>query len=115
MQKKKKKKKLIKKEDIILKNPGTNDLKIRSDSKIFATGGWDSKIRIFAMKNFKPLAVLTIHRDSINSLTFTKMKRIQEQQETVEDKKNQQQNDFSEQNLLAAGSKDTRISLWSLY
>jgi len=43
------------------------------------------------------------------------MKRIQEQQETVEDKKNQQQNDFSEQNLLAAGSKDTRISLWSLY
>ncbi|XP_028396534.1 guanine nucleotide-binding protein subunit beta-like protein 1 [Dendronephthya gigantea] len=76
-----------------IKNCGVSDVKIRGDCKIFATAGWDCKLRVFSWKSLKPLAILNYHTQTVNALTFS---------------------NCSEQ-LLAAGSKDGRISLWSLY
>lgn len=72
-------------------NPGFNDICIRDDNKIFATAGWDTNIRIFGFKKLKPLAVLSYHKQSVQCLTFS--------------------DDF----LLACGSKDQYISLWDIY
>ncbi|XP_064628900.1 guanine nucleotide-binding protein subunit beta-like protein 1 [Lineus longissimus] len=72
-------------------NPGVNAIKIRQDSKIFATGGWDHNIRIFGMKKLQQLAVLSFHRESISKLDFG--------------------NDF----LLFASSLDQTVSAWSIY
>lgn len=82
--------------EIELKNPGIASVKIRKDRKILGTGGWDGRIRIYSWKTLKPLAYLSYHTQTINTVDFS------------EDLCDHGQ-------LLAAGGKDSRISLWSLY
>lgn len=55
-----------------------------------------SRIRVWSWKKLKPLAVLTYHTETVNSLDFSPW---------LEGKGH----------LMAAGSKDTHISVWSLY
>lgn len=77
-------------------NPGVSQLCIRADGKILATAGWDDNIRVFGWKKLKPLAVLQHHTDMVNSVAFS-------------------DHQDPPQRLLAAGSKDQRISVWSIY
>lgn len=72
-------------------NPGIADVKIRPDHKILATAGWDHRVRVFHWRTMKPLAVLAFHSATVHCLAF------------------------ADDGLLAAGSKDQRISVWSLY
>lgn len=72
-------------------NPGIADIKLRPDCKILATAGWDHRIRVFRWSTMKPLAVLSCHSASVQCLAF------------------------AADGLLAAGSGDQRISIWSLY
>lgn len=76
-----------------LVNPGLNAIKIRKlDSKIFATGGWDSRVRVYGLKKQKLLVVLDFHKEAISSI------------------------DFSIKNgMMAVGSNDNVISFWNLY
>ena len=74
-----------------------SDIAIRSDDKIVAVGCWDGTIRVFGWKKVKLLAVLMYHSQGISSVSFSK-------------------SCVSEQAmLLAAASRDKRISIWSLY
>lgn len=79
-----------------LVNAGISDITIRPDKKILATAGWDHRIRIFGWKKLKPLAVLDYHTATVHCVSFS-------------DHSNPQHR------LLAAGSKDQRISVWSIY
>ncbi|XP_019482477.1 PREDICTED: guanine nucleotide-binding protein subunit beta-like protein 1 [Hipposideros armiger] len=74
-----------------LTNPGISDVKIRPDHKILATAGWDHRVRVFHWRTMKPLAVLAFHSAAVHCVAF------------------------AADGLLAAGSKDQRISVWSLY
>ena len=74
-----------------LTNPGIADVKIRPDRKILATAGWDHRVRVFHWRTMKPLAVLSFHSATVHCVAFAK------------------------DGLLAAGSGDQRISIWSLY
>ncbi|KAM5263599.1 guanine nucleotide-binding protein subunit beta-like protein 1 [Ctenodactylus gundi] len=74
-----------------LTNAGIADITIRPDHKILATAGWDHRIRVFHWRTMKPLAVLAFHTASVHCVAF------------------------ATDGLLAAGSKDQRISIWSLY
>ncbi|XP_027035145.2 guanine nucleotide-binding protein subunit beta-like protein 1 [Tachysurus fulvidraco] len=84
------------KDSVPLTNPGVSHLRIRGDSKIVASGGWDGSVRIFNWKMMKPLAVLQHHKDLVHCVVFS---------------------DHPEpsKRLMAAGSKDQRISIWSIY
>ncbi|XP_027715235.1 guanine nucleotide-binding protein subunit beta-like protein 1 isoform X2 [Vombatus ursinus] len=79
-----------------LTNPGIADVAIRPDGKILATAGWDHRIRLFGWKQLKPLAVLDYHSAAVHCVAFSDPGRPGEQ-------------------LLAGGSKDQRISVWSVY
>lgn len=83
-------------DSVPLTNPGVSHLRIRGDGKIVAAAGWDGSVRIFGWKKMKPLAVLQHHKDLVHSVAFS---------------------DHPEpsRRLMAAGSKDQRISLWSIY
>ncbi|XP_030000425.1 guanine nucleotide-binding protein subunit beta-like protein 1 [Sphaeramia orbicularis] len=83
-------------DDVTLVNPGVSQLCVRGDSKLLASAGWDHRVRVFGWKKLRPLAVLQYHTDMVLSVAFS----------------NHQD---SRQRLLAAGSKDQRISLWSIY
>ncbi|XP_060105889.1 guanine nucleotide-binding protein subunit beta-like protein 1 isoform X3 [Heteronotia binoei] len=79
-----------------LTNPGIADVTLRPDKKILATAGWDHRIRIFGWKKLKPLAVLDYHTAAVHCVAFS---------------------DHSQpsQRLMAAASKDHRISVWAIY
>eukprot|EP01080_Neovahlkampfia_damariscottae_P002474 gene2474-3183_t len=81
------------KKEFSMNKGGINDISISSKDnfRIFSTGGWDNRIRIFDLKKLKPLTILKQHTQSVNCLEFKK-----------------------DSNLLACGSKDQRISLWDL-
>jgi WD40 repeat protein len=76
---------------------GVSDVAVRSDDKICAIGCWDGLIRVFSWRKLKPLAVLAYHTQGISSLVFSQTCGSESAM------------------LLAAGSKDKRISIWSLY
>uniref|UniRef100_A0A3Q1F937 Guanine nucleotide binding protein (G protein), beta polypeptide 1-like n=1 Tax=Acanthochromis polyacanthus TaxID=80966 RepID=A0A3Q1F937_9TELE len=81
---------------VTLVNPGVSQLCIREDGKLLASAGWDHRVRIFGWKKLRPLAVLQYHTDMVLSVAFS-------------------DHQDPRQRLLAAGSKDQRISLWSIY
>jgi WD40 repeat protein len=70
-----------------LKNEGIASITIKNDNRIFATGGWDYKIRYFDLKKYKPLGIFDYHLKSINTVQFGN-------------------------NKLCVCSKDFKISIW---
>ncbi|XP_069476145.1 guanine nucleotide-binding protein subunit beta-like protein 1 isoform X2 [Ambystoma mexicanum] len=81
---------------LTLTNPGIADAALRQDRKILATAGWDHRLRIFGWKTLKPLAVLDYHTATVHCVAFS-------------------DHSIAKDRLMAAGSKDQRISLWALY
>lgn len=84
-------------------NSGVGSAGIRQDGKIAVTGGWDGRVRIFSWMNpakMKPLAVLQFHSGSVETVAFTSQPPTTGRCTT---------------NLLAAGGKDSKVSLWSIY
>ncbi|KAM6965582.1 guanine nucleotide-binding protein subunit beta-like protein 1 isoform 1-T1 [Aplochiton taeniatus] len=83
------------KDPVALINPGVSQLCVRGDCKILASAGWDHRVRVFGWKKLQPLAVLQHHSDMVLSVAFS-------------------DHQDPRSRLLAAGSKDRRISLWSI-
>ncbi|PKS05910.1 hypothetical protein jhhlp_007741 [Lomentospora prolificans] len=52
------------------KHSGQQSLKIRSDGTIFATAGWDSKVRVYSTKSLKEVAVLKWHQSGCYAVAF---------------------------------------------
>jgi len=85
------------KRQVSLTNAGLSCIAVRDDEKIYATGGWDKRIRLFSGKSHKKLCVLQLHDDTLNSVVFAN--------------KNTRQG----YSIFAAASSDGQISLWNLY
>ena len=77
---------------IELATPGVAAAALRGDSRIFATAGWDRKVRVFHYVKRKPLAVLQYHKAAVNDVLF--------------DPRTQS---------LASASKDSSIALWHVF
>nr|CCA14891.1 cleavage induced conserved hypothetical protein [Albugo laibachii Nc14] len=71
---------------------GIASISVRPDERIFATTGWDRRTRIFHAQKLRPLAILKYHSDSVFDAAFS-----------------------PDSKLLATGSKDKKIALWSIY
>lgn len=85
--------------DVCIKNPGVNCVRIRADQKVFASGGWDGRIRIFSWKSLRPLAVLTQHKQGgVLDLAYS-----------------EQPVSMWRAPIMAAAGMDAQISLWDLY
>lgn len=121
------------------KHSGQQGLRLRSDNKVFATAGWDSRIRVYSSKTMKELAVLKWHKDGCYAVAFGEIldtsypepqtagaaghdSQDEDAQPAVEQrdyslaKVQQQRNQKAMQtHWLAAGSKDGKISLWDIY
>ncbi|KAI5861574.1 WD40 repeat-like protein [Durotheca rogersii] len=53
------------------KHSGQQGLRIRSDGKILATAGWDSKVRVYSTKTMTELAVLKWHELGCYAVAFS--------------------------------------------
>lgn len=116
------------------KHAGQQGLNVRKDGKIFATAGWDARIRVYSTRTLKELAVLKWHQDGCYSVAFadifsngvheTSSEAGQDQALVASrDSTNsaleviRQQRGIKAQmtHWLAAGGKDGKISLWEIY
>ncbi|RZB38599.1 WD40 domain containing protein [Asbolus verrucosus] len=84
--------------EISITNDGCNIVKLRSDRKIFVSGGWDGSLRLFSWKSLRLLVVLNEHRGSVTDVQFSP--------HNVR---------YWEANIMAASGSDGMISLWNLY
>lgn len=119
------------------KHSGQQDLKIRSDSKIFATAGWDGRIRVYSVKTMKEVAVLKWHQVGCYAVAFSTIedgeekagsKPVSEEEETARSGagtvvprlvemtvREKRIRHVKTAHWLAAGSKDGKVSLWDVY
>lgn len=105
------------------KHSGQQGLQIRNDGKVFATAGWDSRIRVYSGKTMKELAVLKWHKDGCYSVAFGEVNTPQPSHADLQDTEerslvavqNQRNQKIQQTHWLAAGSKDGKISLWDIY
>ncbi|KAL8872765.1 MAG: hypothetical protein Q9174_001656 [Haloplaca sp. 1 TL-2023] len=120
------------------KHSGQQGLHVRSDGNIFATAGWDARIRVYSVKTMKELAVLKWHKVGCYATAFARVanptsikpETVAIKKEAVEESDDktlahqdtpvrtvQQRRDAKAQSThwLAAGSKDGKVSLWDIY
>lgn len=116
------------------KHAGQQGLRIRDDGKIFATAGWDSRVRVYAGKGMGELAVLKWHREGCYCVAFADVLGGDEigkgkgergdvsggGKEVVErvgalTVKEERLRRAKMAHWLAAGSKDGKVSLWDIY
>ena len=110
------------------KHSGQQSLRIRNDGKVFATAGWDSKVRVYATKSLKELGVLKWHKEGCYSVAFADVKDETPEGEASGDiggelvKKSTEMTVKQERlwkaktaHWLAVGSKDAKVSLWDIY
>ncbi|KAK0119844.1 hypothetical protein ONS95_011276 [Cadophora gregata] len=105
------------------KHAGQQSLRIRNDGKIFATAGWDSRVRVYGAKGMKELAVLKWHSHGCYAVAFAQVENKEESGEGSELVKKENSMTVKEARLLkartahwlAAGSKDGKVSLWDIY
>ncbi|XP_030378284.1 guanine nucleotide-binding protein subunit beta-like protein 1 [Scaptodrosophila lebanonensis] len=91
--------KVLRGTELLVRNAGLNCVRIRGDRKVFASAGWDGRIRIFSWKSMRSLAVLLQHKHgSIMDLAFSPQKVA-----------------MWGAPIMAAAGMDGQISLWSLY
>lgn len=55
------------------KHAGQQGLRVRSDNKIFATAGWDARVRVYSCKTMKELAVLKWHKEGCYAMAFAEI------------------------------------------
>ena len=109
------------------RHSGQQALTVRSDGKLFATAGWDGRIRVYSVKTMRELAVLKWHKEGCYALAFADLdvRLIEEASSndsdvrvtlasplTVEQRRNMK---AQTTHWLAAGAKDGKVSLWDIY
>ncbi|XP_017768233.1 PREDICTED: guanine nucleotide-binding protein subunit beta-like protein 1 [Nicrophorus vespilloides] len=90
--------KMCLKTEIEITNEGCNVVRLREDKKIFVTGGWDGRLRVFSWKSLRLLAVLDEHKLGVSDVQFSAFPAK-----------------GWNKKIIAASSGDGTISLWSLY
>lgn len=110
---------------------------MRDDGKIFATAGWDGRVRVYAVKTMRELAVLKWHKEGCYAVGFADVEdpkqpgdvggenseegRIEEKGKEVARKtgtmtvKQERLRKAETTHWLAVGSKDGKVSLWDIY
>ena len=111
--------------EVQTKHAGQQALRVRSDQKIFATAGWDSRVRVYATKSMQELAVLKWHKEGCYALAFADVSptTINDESMAGDSSVVKRELTVSEQRIakaktthwLAAGSKDGKVSLWDIY
>ena len=77
-------------------------LGIRPDRQLVVAGGWDGRVRVFSnTARLRPLAVLLFHSATVEALAFSRQPVAAGR--------------LAGRNILAAGGKDGKISLWDIY
>ncbi|KAJ8128747.1 hypothetical protein O1611_g4887 [Lasiodiplodia mahajangana] len=87
------------------KHSGQQGLQIRSDGRIFATAGWDSKVRVYSAKTMAELAVLKWHDVGCYAAAFSVINGGQK--DVIDESNTEPQRDTGQGQTNAAGGSTT--------
>ncbi|KAL4887634.1 WD40-repeat-containing domain protein [Aspergillus karnatakaensis] len=87
------------------KHAGQQGLRVRSDGKIFATAGWDSRVRVYSVKTMKELAVLKWHKEGCYAVAFGEILNLDSATSDTngvlgEEEQQQEQEDENERRII---------------
>jgi WD40 repeat protein len=121
------------------KHSGQQSVRIRSDGRILATAGWDSKVRVYSVKTLKEVAVLKWHqvgcytiamsriaesdKEEVDATSNTDLSTTLSSVERVTNTnkcgnlsvKQRRIHHAKTAHWIAVGAKDGKISLWDIY
>jgi WD40 repeat protein len=110
------------------KHAGQQSLSVRSDGRLFVTGGWDSRIRVYSAKTLKEVACLKWHKEGVYAVGFGLVlgEDVESEDGTVLALKNdlgnglsklqrQREEQIRRKHWVVAGSKDGKVSLWEVF
>ncbi|KAF2838900.1 WD40 repeat-like protein [Patellaria atrata CBS 101060] len=110
------------------KHHGQQSLVVRSDGRIFATAGWDGRVRVYSTKTLKEVAVLKWHGGAVGAVGFAEIltpddgdgNTDAEVAGEIERRKppgaeERRERKAQETHWLGAGGKDGKVSLWEIY
>ncbi|KAL2159495.1 hypothetical protein VTH06DRAFT_2500 [Thermothelomyces fergusii] len=77
------------------KHAGQQSLRIRSDGRVFATAGWDARVRVYSAKTLAEVAVLKWHAAGCYATAFASLDKpaAQDEEGTEEEKKKKKKKD----------------------
>jgi WD40 repeat protein len=52
---------------------GLQSVVLRSDGRVFATAGWDGRVRVYSSKTMREVAVLKWHKESVYAVGFAEV------------------------------------------
>jgi WD40 repeat protein len=105
---------------------GQQGLRMRDDGKIFATAGWDARVRVYESRSLRELAVLKWHKEGCYAVSFADVEGGGGEEEgegskavvrrtgtlTVREERVRRARMV---HWLAVGGKDGKVSLWDIY
>lgn len=123
---------------------GQQSAAVRSDAKVIATAGWDARVRVYAARSLRELAVLKWHREGVYAVDFADVgPAVERTRAEVAESESGEAMWRKEQAVvdvrrdvgtgewegaaerrervartthwLAAGAKDGNVSLWEIY
>ncbi|RDI78259.1 hypothetical protein Vi05172_g11755 [Venturia inaequalis] len=125
------------------RHSGQQALSVRSDGRVFATGGWDGRVRVYSAKSLREVAVLKWHKEGVYGIAFSAISEGESVQESMGGRmfgeggdgdggegeggeglvgmgsggvvRRKREGKALETHWLAAGSKDGKVSLWEVY
>lgn len=110
------------------KHAGQQSLHIRSDARLLATGGWDTKIRIYSTKTLKEVAVLKWHKEGVYAVAFSEIlqpddigtqsvggSEVAVRETGLGRLQRQREEAMQLRHWLVAGAKDGKVSLWEVF
>ncbi|PBP20638.1 WD domain-containing protein [Diplocarpon rosae] len=108
------------------RHAGQQSIRIRNDGRVFATAGWDARVRVYAVKSMKELAVLKWHQEGCYSVAFAEVAMGERdaqgagsgellEREGLMSVKEKRLWKAKTAHWLSAGSKDGKVSLWEIY
>jgi WD40 repeat protein len=111
------------------KHFGQQSLCVRSDGRLFATGGWDSRIRVYSSRTLKEVAALKWHKEGVYAVDFAHVlaaDNLREEDEEDEEERavtqtglqkvqRQREEQMQLKHWIVAGAKDGKVSLWEVF
>ncbi|KAF2031474.1 WD40 repeat-like protein [Setomelanomma holmii] len=110
------------------KHSGQQSLRVRSDGRILATGGWDTRIRIYSTKTLKEVAFLKWHKEGVYAVDFAtildpaELEKHDGAEGEVARRGNglgklqkQREEQMQLKHWVVAGAKDGKVSLWEAF
>lgn len=109
------------------RHSGQQSLVVRVDERIFATAGWDGRVRVYSGKTLKEVACCKWHREGCYSVAFARvgsgalaegsegeggMQQLVTRMQTVAQVREER---TRQTHWMAAGSKDGKVSLWDIF